>query len=121
MVKATNNAFQDFVFDPQVLKIPERYQEEPIEFLDFTWITQDNRILKIRDFDDNHLVNLFKMLANTILYGKELQTHKRLSYEAASIVKVADYNLKYVGHELHLRQLAYSTRKLTSTKLTPQQ
>lgn len=113
MVKAVNNVINDFVFDPEILRIPDRYKVEPSNFEDFTWVSQDGRIINIKKFDDNHLINLFKMLCHTILYGKELQSFKRLSHDARNIVETTDYYLQYVGYELHLRQQIYSTKKLS--------
>lgn len=116
MVKATTNIFRDYIYAPEVLEIPDQYKKKPHGFEKYSWVTKDERVIPIKEMNDNHLVNTYKMIVRTILYAKDLSDHSLLSVVAQNVVKICGYHVRFIAYELHLRQEEYTQKKLSSPK-----
>ena len=110
-MKATSKSIDFDKFIHEKIKIPEIYKEEPNNLGSYVWITQDDRVIPIKEFNDFHLTNTYQMLINTVLFAREKAKHSALTHEMRKVVTLAHYHLHYIGHELYLRQ--YSDLKRT--------
>lgn len=104
-MKATN-VFTNFRV--QRIKIPEVYSQEPVRFNQYIWESKDGRLVPIKEFDDNHLFNTYKILVNTIIFAMDKSKHKALTSPMRRMVTLCEYHLRYIAHELYLRNIFQS-------------
>ena len=97
---------------PKYLHTPQHDHDE------YQWITQDNRVIGIREIEDNHLMNIYNMLTNTILYAKQMQKHHMLTYNMKQTVMICNDQLIYIGYELYRRTYGTQNKRNTGTKAT---
>jgi hypothetical protein len=70
-MKATNKFWEKYVIEGG-MKIPKIYRVEPKDHDKFKWISQDGRIFKLKELDDIHLANIYKMLTKSLAYHEDL-------------------------------------------------
>ena len=103
-MKATNNSILEMsVRAQEKLSVPDEFKTEPERFERYIWITQDDEIVPINDFEDNHLFHTYKMLVNTVLYAKDMAKHTMLTAQMQAVVIQSSHHLRYIAHEYYLR------------------
>lgn len=84
--------------------IPEIYHTKPLNFDRYVWETADRDLIPIKEIDDSHLVNIYKILVNTILFAKEKSKHKILTSALRRVVVTTEYHIRYIAYELYVRE-----------------
>jgi hypothetical protein len=92
------------------IRIPKQFARPKKNHDRFIWESQDGTKTNIKDLDDNHLRNIYNLLARTICWAKELyekcnySEYERLFAESSHYTLVYCMNaLMYIGHEMYLR------------------
>ena len=102
-MKATNKSNIFTEFKMKRVPIPEKYQVKQHDHDRYVWQSQNGRIFRVTEMEDNHLVNTYKMMVNTILFAKEQSKHRMISSTMRKMVTAVSYHLHYIGYELWFR------------------
>lgn len=86
------------------IHLPAFCKKEPSGFDKYKWITQNKRIIPIKAFHDNHLLNTYRMLIRTVEYARDLSKHMLLTRPMEQVIRQCRYHIHFIGHEIYLRQ-----------------
>ena len=70
---ARDNSISNFI-KSQILPsslLMAGFRTRPERFDSYEWITQNEKVVPIKEFTDSHLVNTYKMLLNTLIFAKK--------------------------------------------------
>ncbi len=103
-MKATDRSILEMsVRAQEKLLVPDEFKTEPSGFKNYIWISQDDKVTPIKDFEDMHLFYTYRMLTNTVLYAKNMAKHTVLSAEMKAVVIQCNYHLHFIAYEYYLR------------------
>ena len=117
-MKATTRLSQ---YRSRPIVLLDEYKKEPIDHAKYKWTTQEGKVLPVESIDDNHLMNIFRMLDKSLAYHKDLDDsvfmfgepqgdmamdmYTRDMHNLCSMIYMLEENISHIGYEIYKRGL----------------